>query len=74
VQDAADYTAIIHSILATYIRRQKQRDPTPLLVAQPKQIASHLLCSLTAENQQLILTSTYLLGFDPSHCRRKPAQ
>jgi hypothetical protein len=50
VQDAADDPPVIHPILAAYIRRQKRLDLLPLFVAQPKQIASHVLCSLTAEN------------------------
>jgi hypothetical protein len=41
-------------------------DLPPLLVAQPEQVASHLLPrALTAENQQPILPATELLGFDP---------
>jgi hypothetical protein len=36
--------------LAADIRRQKGLDLVPLIVAQPKQVASHVLCSLTAEN------------------------
>jgi hypothetical protein len=50
VQDAADDAPIIHSILAAYIRRQKGLDLLPLLVTQPEQVASHALCSFTAEN------------------------
>jgi hypothetical protein len=50
MQDAADHPAIIHSILAPHVGRKQRRDPLPLLVAQPKQVASHVPCSLTAEN------------------------
>jgi hypothetical protein len=50
VQDAADDTSVIHSILAAYIGRQKGLDLLPLFVAQPKQVASHVLCSSAAEN------------------------
>jgi hypothetical protein len=50
MQDAADNPSVIHPILAPHIRRKKRRDPPPLVVAKPKQIASHVLCSLTAEN------------------------
>jgi hypothetical protein len=42
MQDAADHPPVIHPLLAAYIRRQMRRDPTPLLIAQPKQIAAHL--------------------------------
>jgi len=41
MQDAADHAAIIHAILAAYVRRQMRLDPSPLLVVQPKQVASH---------------------------------
>jgi hypothetical protein len=42
MKDAADHAAVIHPILAAYIRRQIRRDLPPLIVTQPKQIASHL--------------------------------
>jgi hypothetical protein len=45
MQDAADHAAIIHPILAAYVRRQMRLDPSPLLVVQPKQVASHDRCS-----------------------------
>jgi hypothetical protein len=41
MQNAADHTTVVHPVLAANIRRQKGRDPLPLLVAQPKQVASH---------------------------------
>jgi hypothetical protein len=50
MQDAADDPPIIDPILTPYIRRQKGLDLVPLIVAQPVQVASHVLCSLTAEN------------------------
>jgi hypothetical protein len=50
MKDAADHPAIVYPILAPYIGRQKGLDPLPLFVAQPKQVAPHVLCSLTAEN------------------------
>jgi hypothetical protein len=42
MQDAADHPPIIHPILATNVGRQVRLDLTPLLIAQPKQVASHL--------------------------------
>jgi hypothetical protein len=42
MKDAADHPAVIHPILAAYIRRQIGLDLAPLIVTQPKQIASHL--------------------------------
>jgi hypothetical protein len=50
MQDATDHPPIICPILAAYIRRKQRRDLLPLLVVQPKQVASHILCSFTAEN------------------------
>jgi hypothetical protein len=41
VKDAADHAAIIHTILAAHVRRQMRLDLPPLLIIQPKQIASH---------------------------------
>jgi hypothetical protein len=41
MQNAADHPAIIHAIFAAHVRRQKWLDLLPLLVAQPKQVASH---------------------------------
>jgi len=41
VQDAADHAPVVRALLAPYIRRQMRLDLLPLLVAEPKQIASH---------------------------------
>jgi hypothetical protein len=65
MQDAADHAAIIHAILAAYVRRQMRLDPSPLLVVQPKQVASHDLRSPPAENHYPIQPSSVLLSFDP---------
>src|SRR5437879_4345909 len=65
MQDAADHAAIIHAILAAYVRRQMRLDPSPLLVVQPKQVASHDLRSPPAENHCPIQPSSVLLSFDP---------
>jgi hypothetical protein len=50
MQDATDHPPVICPILAPYIRRKQRRDLLSLLVVQPKQVASHILCSFTAEN------------------------
>jgi hypothetical protein len=50
MQDAADNPPVIDPIFAPYIRRQMGLHLLPLFVAQPKQVASHILCSSTAEN------------------------
>jgi hypothetical protein len=44
MHDTADHAAIIHPLLAAHVRRQVRLNLTPLLVAQPKQVAPHLLC------------------------------
>ena len=40
-QDAADYAPIIHTRLATDVRRQKRLYRAPLFIAQPKKVGSH---------------------------------
>ena len=50
----------------------KRRDPLPLNLAQPKQVAPPLLCFLTAENQQPILASSEYRGLYPSCHNREP--
>jgi hypothetical protein len=50
MQDAADHPAIIDPLFATHIAWQMRFDPRPLLIRQPVQTASHLLCSLPAQN------------------------
>ena len=42
MKDATDHATVVHAILAAYIRRQIGLDLPPLIVTQPKQIASHL--------------------------------
>jgi hypothetical protein len=42
MQNAADHTPVIDALLASYVCWQMRLDPTPLLVTEPKQIASHL--------------------------------
>jgi hypothetical protein len=42
MQDAADHATVVHTILAAHVCRQMRLDLTPLFIAQPKQVASHL--------------------------------
>jgi len=42
MKDATDHATVVHAILAAYIGRQIGLDLPPLIVTQPKQIASHL--------------------------------
>jgi hypothetical protein len=39
--DPADHTPIVNPLDAPHIRRQMRLNPSPLLVAQPKQIPAH---------------------------------
>jgi len=50
VYDAADDPAVIDPLLAPNVGRQIRCDAHPLLIAQPKQVAAHLPCSLPARN------------------------
>ncbi len=60
VQDAADDASVIDTFLATHIGWQKRGDPRPLMIIQPKQVASHVLCCLEAENHRPGMASMYL--------------
>jgi hypothetical protein len=74
VQDAADHPSIVDTLFAAHVARQMRLDPSPLLTAQPKQVAPHLLRSLSAQNHQAILSSTDLLGFDPGRREHRSHQ
>jgi hypothetical protein len=39
--DAADHAPVVHPLLAAHVGRQMRLDPTPLFVAQPKEIPAH---------------------------------
>jgi hypothetical protein len=49
MQDAADHPPVINPILAAHVRRKQRLNPPPLIVAQPEQIAPHLLCSFSPQ-------------------------
>jgi hypothetical protein len=68
MQDAADYAAIIHSLFATYVSRQMRLNPSPLILAQPKQVPSHRTAPnhRSKANQQPIQPATLLLSLSPS--------
>ncbi len=55
LHDAANDAAIIHPRDAPYIRRQVRLDPTPLLIAQPKQVLAHDPDPLPKTNQNRIV-------------------
>jgi hypothetical protein len=57
MQDAADHPPIIDPFLAAHIGRQMRLDPSPLLIAEPKQVAAHssvLLASTESLSDSLI--------------------
>jgi len=58
MQNPADDATVIHTILAAYIRRQIRLNRTPLLIAQPKQVAPHLPGSRIIEPTESITDST----------------
>jgi len=66
VHDATDNPAIIHSLLATNIRRQMQLDPFPLLLVQPEQIPAHGPESLAKTKQYRIVRTEGFLSSDPT--------
>jgi hypothetical protein len=66
MHDATDDPAIVHPLHAADIRRQMRFDPSPLLVAQPKQILAHDPDPLPKTNQNRIVTAQKLMSFDPS--------
>src|SRR6478735_1460982 len=54
MHDAADHAPVVCSLDAAHVRRQVGLDPTPLLIAQPKQVLAHGPRSLPKTNQDRI--------------------
>jgi len=50
VQDAADHPAVINALFAAHIRWKVRLDLTPLIIAQPRQIAPHPNASESQSN------------------------
>jgi hypothetical protein len=69
MHDAADDAAVVRPLDAPYIRRQMRLDPSPLLIAQPKQVPAHNPDPLPKTNQDRIVRAKKLMSSDPS----KPA-
>ena len=67
MHDAADDAAVVRSLDAPYIRRQMRFDPSPLLVAQPKQVPAHNSDPLPTTNQDRIVRAKKLMSSDPSY-------
>jgi hypothetical protein len=51
VHDPADHAPIVFALDAAHISRQVRSDPSPLLIAQPKQILAHDPAPLQKANQ-----------------------
>ena len=66
MHNAADDAAIVSAFDATNIRRQVRGNPSPLLIAQPKQILAHDPDPLQKTNQDRIVTTQELMSSDPS--------
>ena len=71
MHDPADDAAIVLPLDAPYIRRQMRFDPSPLLVAQPKQVPAHDPDPLPKTNQDRIVRAEKLMSSDPSRCGRR---
>jgi hypothetical protein len=67
MQYPADHPPIVHALFAAHIRRQKRLDLFPLLVAEPKQIASHGACPLKQDTRESLSNSCLkkIYGFSP---------
>jgi hypothetical protein len=70
MHDAANDAAVVCPLDAPYIRRQMRFDPSPLLVAQPKQIPAHNPDPLPTTNQDRIVRAKKLMSFDPRFAGR----
>jgi hypothetical protein len=66
MHDAADDAAVVRPLDAPYIRRQMRLDPSPLLIAQPKQVPAHNPDPLPKTNQDRIVRAKKLMSSDPS--------
>src|SRR5580692_544424 len=67
MHDTADDAAVVRPLDAPYIRRQMRFDPSPLLVAQPKQVPAHNPDPLPKTNQDRIVRAKKLMSSDPSN-------
>jgi hypothetical protein len=65
MHDAADDAAVVRPLDAPYIRRQMRLDPSPLLIAQPKQVPAHNPDPLPKTNQDRIVRAKKLMSSDP---------
>ena len=73
MHDAADDAAVVRPLDAPYIRRQMRFDPSPLLVAQPKQVPAHNPDPLPTTNQDRIVRAKKLMSSDPNQLPGRPS-
>jgi hypothetical protein len=73
MHDAADDAAVVRPLDAPYIRRQMRLDPSPLLIAQPKQVPAHNPDPLPKTNQDRIVRAKKLMSSDPSQDAHAPS-
>jgi hypothetical protein len=67
MHDPANDAAVVCPLDATDVRRQTRLDPSPLLIAQPKQIPAHGPDPLPKTNQDRIVRAEKLMSSDPSN-------
>jgi hypothetical protein len=72
VYDPADNPAIISPLHAANVSRQVRLDPSPLFVAQPKQIPAHDPDPFPKTNQDRIVGAQELMSSDPSLAMGQP--
>jgi len=72
MHDTADDAAVVRPLDAPYIRRQMRFDPSPLLVAQPKQVPAHNPDPLPKTNQDRIVRAKKLMSSDPRPRENSP--
>ena len=67
MHDAADHTTVINTRFAAHIRGQKRPDAFPLLVTQPKQVASHHMSPNHFADSESATDSAHndFIGFGP---------
>ena len=65
MHNAANHAPVINPLYTPNIRRQMRLDPSPLLVAQPKQVRAHDPDPLPKTNQDRIVIRQKLMSFHP---------
>jgi hypothetical protein len=74
MHNAADDAAIVNPFHTANIGRQVRLNPSPLLLAQPKQIPAHDPDPLPKTNQDRIVRAQKLMSFDPNPSLRQASR